>query len=140
MRIAISLETDQGLQSRVSGHFGRCPYILFADLEEGEVKRVEVIQNPHFHEHRPGQVPEFIQQHGGELMISGGMGRRARAFFEEMGVQTAVGAQDSAADAIEQYLRGELPESAPCSGDHHHDGGGCGGHGHGAAHHHDHAS
>lgn len=140
MKIAISLESDQGLQSKVSGHFGRCPYFLFADLEQEEVKRVEVVENPHFQEHRPGQVPGFIKQHGAQVMISGGIGRRARSFFSDMGVQTAVGAQGSAAQALEQYLQGELPESAPCGGDHHHGEGGCGGHGHGDGHHHDHTA
>lgn len=137
MRIAISLAADQGLQSDVSGHFGRCPYFLFADLDGEEVTNVEVLENPHFSEHRPGQVPDFIRSQGGEVMISGGIGRRAQSYFSELGLQTAVGAQGNAAQAIEQYLRGELPDSGPCGGGHHHGGGGCGGgehdheHGHG---------
>jgi predicted Fe-Mo cluster-binding NifX family protein len=139
MRVAISLEENQGLESKVSGHFGRCPYFLFADLEQDEIQAVEVIENPHFREHRPGQVPEFIRQHGGQVMISGGMGRRAQAFFGELGVQTAVGAQGSAAQAIGQYSRGELPESGPCGGGHRHGHGDCGGHGHGDGHGHNHS-
>jgi predicted Fe-Mo cluster-binding NifX family protein len=138
MRVAISLEENQGLESKVSGHFGRCPYFLFAELREGQIQSVEVLENPHFREHRPGQVPDFIRHNGGQVMISGGMGRRAQAFFGELGMQTAVGAQGSAAQAIEQYIRGELPDSGPCGGGHHHGDGDCGGHGDGHGHHHHH--
>ena len=138
MRVAISLESNLGLESNVSGHFGRCPYFLIADLEVDEIQSVEVIENPHFREHRPGQVPDFIRGKGSQVMISGGMGKRAQAFFGELGVQTAVGASGTAAQAIEQYLRGELPESGLCGGGHHHGEGGCGDHEHGHAHHHDH--
>ena len=32
MRIALSADNDNGLDSVISPHFGRCPYYVFVDL------------------------------------------------------------------------------------------------------------
>jgi predicted Fe-Mo cluster-binding NifX family protein len=40
MRIAISVESNNGLESPVSLHFGRCPYFILVDVEGQEVKAV----------------------------------------------------------------------------------------------------
>jgi len=38
MRIAISAETNNGLDSIIGQHFGRCPYFALVDMEGNEVK------------------------------------------------------------------------------------------------------
>jgi predicted Fe-Mo cluster-binding NifX family protein len=115
MRIAISAQTKNGLDSQVAGHFGRCPYFAIVDLVEKEVKTVTIIDNPFLGGHRPGQVPEFIQSQGAQVMLSGGMGGRAIQFFNQMGITAATGAIGTVKDALEKYLRGELNEAAPCA-------------------------
>ncbi len=77
MRIAISVETNDGLESIVAHHFGRCPYFALVDLNETEVKNVQVIANPFYAGHQPGQVPGFIHEQKADVMLSGGMGGRA---------------------------------------------------------------
>jgi predicted Fe-Mo cluster-binding NifX family protein len=47
MRIAISSENNLGLESPVSGHFGRCPYFTLVDVEGRELKTVESVENPY---------------------------------------------------------------------------------------------
>lgn len=124
MRIAISAETNNGLESVVSHHFGRCPYFVLVDVEKEEVKRVEVIDNPHFQGHQPGMVPGFINDQKADVMLSGGMGRRAIAFFEEYGIGASTGASGTAEAAVKAYLSGGLREAAPCRESilHHQDG------------------
>ena len=41
MRIAISADNDNGLDSLVSPHFGRCPYFVLVDVEDREIETVE---------------------------------------------------------------------------------------------------
>ena len=48
-------------------------------------------------------------------MITGGMGARAVAFFQEYGVQVVTGANGSVRHALEQYLKGQLSGAQPCS-------------------------
>ena len=44
MKIAVS-STDQGLNSKVSEVFGRCPYFIIAEIENQKIKKTETIEN-----------------------------------------------------------------------------------------------
>jgi predicted Fe-Mo cluster-binding NifX family protein len=114
MRIAVSVETNNGLDSMVAHHFGRCPYFAIVDVDGSDVKAVEVVDNPYFGAHQPGQVPGFIHQHEADVMLSGGMGGRAIQFFQQYGIQPATGANGTVRTALESYLGGELTGAAPC--------------------------
>ena len=114
MRIAISIDTNNKLESIVAHHFGRCPYFALVDLEGREVKDVQVIDNPFYNGHQPGQVPGFIYQQNANVMLSGGMGGRAIQFFQQYGIEAATGASGTVQQALEYYLKGELTGAAPC--------------------------
>jgi predicted Fe-Mo cluster-binding NifX family protein len=114
MRVAISADDDNGLDSVVSPHFGRCPYYVMVDLDGRVVSRVSAVENPCYGQHRPGEVPGFIQSQGAEVMLSGGMGRRAIGFFQQYGIQAVTGASGTVRHALEQYLGGVLQGAAPC--------------------------
>lgn len=114
MRIAISAETNNDLDSRVAHHFGRCPFFALVDLEGEEIKIVKVVDNPFYAGHEPGQVPGFIRENNVDVMLSGGMGGRAIQFFQQYGIQTATGASGTVQDAISTYIKGGLSGAAPC--------------------------
>ena len=114
-RIAVSVDNSNGLDSVVSPHFGRCPYYVLVDLDGREVKQVNAVANPNYGQHAPGTVPTFIQNQGVDVMLAGGMGRRAIALFQQYDIQTATGAAGSVRHALEQYLGGELQGAEPCS-------------------------
>jgi predicted Fe-Mo cluster-binding NifX family protein len=114
MKIAISTEENNGLESRVSHHFGRCPYYVLVDVQDKQVQEVEGIENPFYTQHQPGMVPEFIKGQGVDLMISGGMGRRAIAFFDQFGIQVATGANGTARSTLDDYFNGLLRGAEPC--------------------------
>jgi predicted Fe-Mo cluster-binding NifX family protein len=114
IRVAVSADNENGLDSVVSPHFGRCPYFVMVDLEGQEVHAVQVISNPYYSHHQPGQVPGFIHSQEANVMLTGGMGRRAIAFFEQYGIQAATGASGTVRYALEQYLGGELTGAEPC--------------------------
>lgn len=122
MRIVISSMTSAGMDSVVAGHFGRCPFFTLVDVDGAEVKQVTNIANPFFPNHAPGQVPDFVNQQGANVMIAGGMGGRAIQIFEQFGIESITGASGTVADAIALYIQGALDEAAPCSdhGDHDH--------------------
>lgn len=115
MRIAVSADDDRGLDSVVSPHFGRCPYFVLVDMEGREVRRVQTVANPFYGNHQPGQVPRFIREQGADVMLTGGMGGRAIAFFRQYGVEAVTGAYGTVRTALEQYLGGQLQGAAPCA-------------------------
>jgi len=114
MRIAISIETNNELESVCAHHFGRCPFFAIVDLEGRDVKTVQVIENPFYGGHQPGQVPGFINEQKANVMLSGGMGGRAIEFFQQFGIEAATGADGTVRQALEKYLCGELTGAAPC--------------------------
>jgi predicted Fe-Mo cluster-binding NifX family protein len=114
MLIAFSAESKNGLESPISHHFGRCPAYILVDLEGEEVKSISSIDNPFVQDHIPGMVPRFIHEQGVDMMISGGMGRRAIEFFEQFGIGVATGAQGDVQFALQAYMKGKLIEAAPC--------------------------
>jgi predicted Fe-Mo cluster-binding NifX family protein len=123
MRIAISADSNEGLDSVVAQHFGRCPFFVIVDVTGGQVRQSEVIENPFYGQHQPGQVPGFIKSQNINVMISSGMGGRAIQFFRQYGVGAATGASGTARQAIEDYVAGRLQDAAPCreSVEHGHD-------------------
>ncbi len=114
MRVAISADDGNGLDSVVNPHFGRCPYYVLVDLDGREVNRVSAVENPYYGHHQPGQVPGFIQSQGGDVMLAGGMGQRAIGFFQQYGIQAVTGASGTVRHALEQYLGGVLQGAKPC--------------------------
>ena len=115
MRIAISTDSDGGLNAAVSPHFGRCPYFTLVDVDGKSVTSVQAVRNPYHAEHVPGVVPQFIHSQGANVMLTGGMGYRAVQFFEQFGVQPVTGASGTVNAAVQRFLSGELTGVAPCA-------------------------
>jgi predicted Fe-Mo cluster-binding NifX family protein len=114
MRIAISADNRNGLDSVVSPHFGRCPHYVLVDVDGREVKAVNAVDNPHYGQHAPGVVPGFIHSQGVDVMLTGGMGGRAIAFFEQLGIEAVTGASGTVRHTLELYLGGQLRGVQPC--------------------------
>ncbi len=114
MRIAVSADNRNGLDSVVSPHFGRCPHYILVDVEGHEVTGIQGVDSPFYGHHQPGQVPGFIHSLGANVMLAGGMGGRAIAFFQQLGIEGVTGAYGTVRQSIERYLGGELRGAAPC--------------------------
>jgi len=116
MKIAISTEDKNGLDSRISHHFGRCPCYVLVEVDDQQVQAVFSMDNPYAQRHQPGMVPGFIKSQGADVMLSGGMGRRAITFFEQYGIQAVTGANGTVQSALEAYFNGQLNAAEPCRG------------------------
>ncbi|HEO63841.1 MAG TPA: dinitrogenase iron-molybdenum cofactor, partial [Candidatus Omnitrophica bacterium] len=100
MKVAIS--TDGGF---VSAHFGRCPHFTIVEIEDGEIKSKELIDNPG---HQPGFIPQFLHQRGVSCIVAGGMGARAEGFFRQFGISTIVGVSGRIDDVLDHIVKGNL--------------------------------
>ncbi len=123
MRIVVSADSKNGLDSVVSPHFGRCPHFVLVDLDNHDVREVREVDNPYYAQHQPGQVPAFINSLGADVMLTGGMGGRAIMFFQQFGIEGVTGAYGTVRQSVERYLGGQLAGAAPCkeSQEHGHD-------------------
>jgi len=114
MRIAVSADNKQGLDSVVSPHFGRCPHYILVDVEGNDVTGIQEVDSPFYGHHQPGQVPGFIHSLGADVMLAGGMGGRAIMFFQQYGIEGVTGAYGTVRQSVERYLGGQLKGAAPC--------------------------
>jgi predicted Fe-Mo cluster-binding NifX family protein len=57
-----------------------------------------------------------VHSHDAEAIVTGGMGRRAVALFEELGVQAFSGAVGTVQEAVTSALAGGLGQAEPCAG------------------------
>lgn len=114
MRIAVTAEDNNGLDSVIAQHFGHAPYFVFVDVVGGEVTAAQGAQNPFGGGHAPGEVPAFIKEQGAEVILSGGMGTRAVDFFENLGIHAATGAAGTVGEGVKMYLDGALTGADPC--------------------------
>ena len=118
MKIAIPHENG-----RLHGHFGGCREfaLVQVDPEKKIALHTEVLPAP---EHVPGAFPRWLREQGVEVVIAGGIGKRALANFAEHGIAVRAGLPDTRVEAlIAAYLSGQLtqtPEGCPHHG-HHHD-------------------
>ena len=130
MRIAVSADTNQGLESQVAHHFGRCPFFALVEVEDNKIQSSSVIDNPFFAGHEPGQVPGFINEQKADVMLSGGMGGRAIQFFSQFGIEPATGATGTVENAVNCFLEGKIEGASSCAESEAH------GHGNDHDHHH----
>ena len=114
MKIAVTAESNNSLESTVAQHFGHAPYFMLVDVENGEITATQGVANPFAQGHQPGQIPGFIKEQNADVILSGGMGGRAIQFFEQAGIKAATGASGTVRQALENYLGGKLTEAAPC--------------------------
>lgn len=115
MKIAVTAETNNGLDSMVAQHFGHAPFFIMVDMEDGEVSVTKGVANPFAEGHQPGQIPGFIKEQNADVILSGGMGGRAIQFFEQYGIQAATGASGTVRQSLENFFGGKLTDAAPCA-------------------------
>jgi predicted Fe-Mo cluster-binding NifX family protein len=96
---------ERGLDERIGEHFGRVPTYTVIDTESKEVK---VIKNDTHHMGGTGYAPDLISGTGAEVMICGGLGRRAIGMFEEKCIKVYVGASGTVKEAIRMFEEGKL--------------------------------
>ncbi len=101
LRIAVPVDKNM-----LSQHFGHAEQFLIADIEDGEIKNTEIKIPP---PHEPGVLPQWLGDMGVNVIITGGMGRRALSLFDENGIRVVVGAPTmDPVEVIKEYLRGTL--------------------------------
>ena len=114
MKIVVTAESNNGLDSIVAQHFGHAPFFIIVDLEDNKVIATKGIANPFSERHEPGEIPGFIKEQNADVMLSGGMGGRAIKFFQDAGIQTATGASGTVRQSLDNFLEGNLSDDAPC--------------------------
>ncbi len=89
IRIAIPANGSD-LSSEASEHFGRAPYFIVVDMEEGKVVGVNAVKNPTLEHHVHGEVPQLMAKLRVKVVACKGIGPRALRALEELGIETLI--------------------------------------------------
>jgi predicted Fe-Mo cluster-binding NifX family protein len=115
MKIAVATEDNKGFEAFLSEHFGRCPFYILVDVDNGEITKVTAVESPFYGSHsQVGEVPAFINQIGASVIIAGGMGPKAIRFFEQYGIQVVTGVSGTVRQVVQGYLDGVVEGASPC--------------------------
>ena len=125
LKIAVASEDKM-----VAQHFGHCPNFNIFDVEDGKVVKEESIANPG---HKPGFLPNFLNDMGVNAVISGGMGGGAIEIFNEKKIEVITGASGDAKEAAIAFANGNLVSTGSVCNKHEHRDE-CGGHHHHGEH------
>ncbi|MDD4347163.1 MAG: NifB/NifX family molybdenum-iron cluster-binding protein [Desulfitobacteriaceae bacterium] len=112
--LKIAVASENGM---VTKHFGHCEGFMIFDTENNQIVKSETIANPG---HRPGFLPDFLNEMGVNVIISGGMGGGAIDIFQEKNIEVIVGARGNAKAAAEAYLQGSLKSTGSVCQEHLH--------------------
>ena len=117
MRIAVAT-VNGGLDDIVNVQFGRTPTFTIVDVEDGEIKNVKVIQNPYSSAPSGAgvQISQMIINENCNVVIAGNIGPNSYEILSMGGVDMRNGSGLTVREAVERYLRGELPPITPRGG------------------------
>ena len=114
MKIAVTFENGQVFQ-----HFGHTEQFKIYEIANGKVAASSVVDtNGSGH----GALAGFLQQHGVDTLICGGIGGGARTALDQAGIRLYGGVTGSADQAVADLLAGTLSYDPDVSCSHHHDG------------------
>ena len=112
--VKIAVASDGKL---VSGHFGHCEGFHVFETDGKTITQEKMVANPG---HKPGYLPNFLHDHGVNVIISGGMGGGAIDLFNKKGIQVVTGASGDVKQVVEDYLHGLLNASVSVCDQHQH--------------------
>lgn len=112
MKIAVA-----STKQNVTAHFGHCEEFYIFEESDGKITSGKAQPNPG---HKPGFLPNFLNDLGVDVIISGGMGGAAVSIFNEHNIEVVIGPEGDAKKAAELYLAGELKSTGSVCHDHAH--------------------
>ena len=102
INLIIGISTDS---ARVSPHFGRAPEFTIVRIENDKVVEKKVVPNPG---HSVGNIPNLMKTYKVDYMVTGGMGHRAREFFNDFNIEIITGVEGDIEGVIDRILNGEI--------------------------------
>ncbi|MCD6092941.1 MAG: NifB/NifX family molybdenum-iron cluster-binding protein [Candidatus Aenigmarchaeota archaeon] len=109
MKIAIS-SAGRGLDSQMSGIFGRCPYFVIVEIENKKIKSVMSIANRAVT--RAGgagiMAAQTVANQNVKAVISGAVGPRAFDVLRQIGIEIYHGVAGTVEDNVKGFMSGKL--------------------------------
>lgn len=125
MKLCFPVAVDQGMESRVYGHFGSAPHFVVIDTETDEA--VSLGNNGDHHAQGSCDPLRVLGGYRVDAVVVGGIGAGALAMMKRAEVKVFRTQAATVGENVALYKRGTFMEIAPaaCQGHDHGEGGGC---------------
>ena len=101
MKIAIPLA-----EGKLAMHFGHSKEFAIIEINGSAIKNKEIHEPP---PHEPGVLPKWLNDHGVNIVLAGGMGGRALQLFAQQGIKVLTGAPAlPPEELVTQYMENSL--------------------------------
>jgi predicted Fe-Mo cluster-binding NifX family protein len=98
MKLLIAIDENMGENSKLSEHFGHCPYFA---IYKTNSNKLEIVKNELQHTNSNLSPVDQIMKFKPDLVFSLGMGQRAINLFEKKGVKVMTGKYNFVKDVID---------------------------------------
>ncbi|MFZ0389162.1 MAG: NifB/NifX family molybdenum-iron cluster-binding protein [Calditrichia bacterium] len=124
-RIVVSVDSHPGGKPVLSQHFGGSEgFLVYEVSSNNQILKSEYYANPQPEGHGGGcHLPKHLKQFNPDVVIAGGMGRKAAMKFSDANIQVITAAGGTADEIVSRYLQGEIAGYEECQdhqGDCHH--------------------
>ncbi|MEM3476441.1 MAG: NifB/NifX family molybdenum-iron cluster-binding protein [Candidatus Bathyarchaeia archaeon] len=110
-RIVIPTEDENGLNAKLSNHFGRTPYFTLVELdEEDNILNIKVISNASKHFGGLGKPSDILLQLHPNALITYGIELKALTIFQQAQVVVLKTNANTVKEIIEAYRNNKLKE------------------------------
>lgn len=106
--ICIPSVDDRGLDSVISGHFGKTPYFTLLKTENNEIKNVNIVKSRGKHSGGSKTPAEIIIDSNADVLICGNLGPKAVLMLRNNGINIFSGASGTVKDAYDMWKSGKL--------------------------------
>jgi predicted Fe-Mo cluster-binding NifX family protein len=121
MRVCFPTQQDRSMESLPYSHFGSAPYFLVYDTETEEMKTID--NRDEHHAHGVCNPLKALAGDAVDAIVVGGMGRRAIAGLNGLGIKVYRSAPGTIQENIERLEKNELVELTPADACGHHNHG-----------------
>jgi len=125
MKVCFPVEIEQGLKSKVYGHFGTAPAFIVVETENNQVTTIS--NKDQHHEHGACNPLKKFNGQQIDALVVGGIGMGALNILSQSGIKVFKAQAPTVHENVALLKAGNLPEFSAqhtCAGHEH--GGGCG--------------
>ncbi len=117
MKIAIS-STGEKLENEMDAKFGRCPYFLIVEIEDGKIKGTKAVENTAAMQGGGAGITaaQIVGNEGVNAVIAINFGPRAFTVLKELEIDIYQGAPGTVAENIQQFIDEKLAKLEEATG------------------------
>jgi len=111
MKIAVS-STGKNIDSNVADVFGRSPYFIIVEIEDREIKRIEIIENKSTEQMSGAGISaaQLMAEKNVNAVITGNVGPRAFDVLNQFNIGIYIG-NGTIKKVLQEFINGKLKKT-----------------------------